>query len=413
MPTSTAVEIEATASKLAAMPSWLEDERGLVGRRTETSLTTIAIAARLHMLLYGSPGTAKSMTIDSVLKHLLDARQFKTQAFKASPPEQFLGPISIKRMADDEFIRIVTNRLADCDFAFIDELSRAPRAVLPAFQGMMVEREFDAGNGIQPVPLMSLFGAVNHLLEDDSELAAFFDRFTLKVMVMPPPSQDQFTQIMRGALNRREQGEAIVPDELLITRSELVDFQRHVETIHTPDSVLDKLGELWANLLGVGISPSIRRYVDLTKAMQAQAAIEGRDEVLEDDLQLAQHSLWTAEAERKAVYGQVVKFASEWVKANAEVLNSFADSVDRLGQIQALVASGSDASTRVTISETERSLRDHAIQLVSEQRLIDSSIERQKQDAQGRDVAELETIQSQIVASRQWISDRLMAGLSI
>lgn len=404
--------IAETAGKLAALPDALESEFGLVGRRTEIQVTVIAIAARLHVLLYGTAGVAKSMTVDSVLAHLADLRQFKTQAFKASPPEQFLGPISIKGMAEDRFERIVTGRAADAEIFFCDELSRAPRAVLPAFQGMMVEREFDAGNGAKKVPLMTLIGAVNHLLEDDSELAAFFDRFTLKLMVAPPPSQDQFVQIMRGAVERGRAGKPNITD-LIVGRDELVAFQDHVRTVNVPPAVLDKLGEMWANLAGVGISPSIRRYTDLVKAMQAQAAIDGRDEILEDDLQLAQHSLWTAADEREPVYREVVKFASEWVKENSAITESFADTIDRLGQIQALIASGSEASKVTDIGEKTRSLRDHALALVSEQRQIGTLIEKQKADAQGRDTGDLEAMLTQIDSTRQWISDRLMAGLTI
>lgn len=409
MPTQTLT----TAEKMAAIRDFQETERGLVGRRTEMHITQIALAAKLHILLYGPPGVAKSMTVDGILKHLPDVSQFKTQAYKASPPEQFLGPLSIKGMAEDRFERILTNRLADCDVAFIDELSRAPRAVLPAFQGMMVEREFDGGNGMQHVPLMSLIGAVNHLLEDDAELAAFFDRFTLKLIVSPPASQDQFVQIMRGALRRRDVGETAIPDELLISYVELEELQAAVEIVNVPESVLDRLGELWSNLSGIGIVPSIRRYVDLTKAMQAAAALDGRDEVIQDDIQIAQHALWTSPDERPLVYKEVVAFASEWVKDRAKLMDAFADSIDRLGQIQALIASGSDASTTVEVKEKSKSIRDHGITLLDEQRKLRDQIERHIADASGQDTAELSATLSQMDAAKSWVSDALLGGLSL
>jgi MoxR-like ATPase len=412
MPTQT-FNLAAIATKMAGIREFQETERGLIGRRAEMHVTQVAIAAKLHILLYGPPGVAKSMTVDGILKHIPSTRQFKTQAFKASPPEQFLGPLSIKRMAEDEFVRVITNRLADCEVAFIDELSRAPRAVLPAFQGMMVEREFDAGNGMQRVPLMSLIGAVNHLLEDDTELAAFFDRFTLKLIVSPPPSQDQFTQILKGAIDRRFAGEPGIPDELLITSEELGDLQEFVNSVHIPDDVIDRMGELWSNLSGIGIAPSIRRYVDLTKAMQACAALDGRHEVIQDDLQVAQHSLWTSADERPLVYKEVVAFASEWVKDKAKLMDAFADSIDRLGQLQALIASGSDASATVEVKEKSKSIRDHGITLLDEQRKLRNQVERHIADASGQDTAELTATLSQMDAAKSWVSDALLGGLSL
>lgn len=408
MPTQTLT----TAEKMAAIREFCEDN-GLIGRRTEMQVVQVAIAAKLHVLLYGTAGVAKSMTVDGILRHLPDTRQFKTQAYKASPPEQFLGPLSIKGMAEDRFERIVDGRLPDCEVAFIDELSRAPRAVLPAFQGMMVEREFDAGHGMQHVPLKSLIGAVNHLLEDDSELAAFFDRFTLKLIVTPPPSQDQFTLILKGALVRRREGLPDIPDELLISAKELSDLQREVESVHVPDDVLDRCGELWSNLVGIGITPSIRRYVDLTKAMQAAALLDGRDEVIQDDLQMAQHSLWTAPDERSLVYKEVVAFASEWVKDKAKYLDAFADSIDRLGQLQALIASGSEASVQVEVGEKNKSIRDHGITLLDEQRKLRDQVERHIADASGQDTADLNATLSQMDAAKAWVSDALLGGLSL
>jgi MoxR-like ATPase len=402
----------ATAEKFARIRDFQETEVGLIGRRTEMLVTQVALAAKLHMLLYGTPGVAKSMTVDGILKHLAGLRQFKTQAYKASPPEQFLGPISLKRMAEDEFVRIVKNRAPSADICYIDEIARAPRALLPAFQGMMVEREFDAGEGAQKIPLMSLIGTCNHL-PDDPELEAFFDRFTLKLTVKPPATQDQFTQILRGALRRREAGYPDIPGELVIDCPELEAFQRHVETIPVPDPVLGRFGELWANLVGAGIEPSIRRYADVTRAMQACAALDGRDEVIEDDLQIAQHALWTTPEQAEPVYKEVVRFASEWTKAKAELLESFAESLDRLGQVQSMVAGGAESTAHVTIDGTDGSITTHAVKVVNEQGKVRRLIEKHIGEATGQDVSALKAALLEIEAGKAWVEARVLGGMAL
>jgi MoxR-like ATPase len=401
-----------TAQKFADIRDFQESERGLIGRRTECYVLQVGLAARLHMILHGKPGVAKSMTIDGLLEHLPHLTKFKTQAYKASPPEQFLGPISIKGMTEDRFVRIITNKVADVQVAVIDELTRAPRAILPAFQGMMVEREFDSGDGVKPVPLISLIGSVNHIPQDE-ELEAFLDRFALKLVVNPPASQAQFTDILKGALKRRRDGRAQIPDELLVGEQEFVDFQHAVTQVHVPEEVLDRFGELWANLLGAGVEPSVRRYVDTTAAMQAVAALDGRDECTVDDLQIAQHAMWTHEEEIATVYKQVVGFASEWVKKRAELLDSFTETLDRLGQVQALIASGADPSASVEIAERSDSITQHAIRVVNGQRTLRELVEHHITDATGQDVSDLQAVLVQMDAGKAWVQDRLLGGLSL
>lgn len=410
--TTTATTLD-TAEKLRGLIEFQEQQRGLVNRRAEMHTLLVAVTAKLHVILHGNPGRAKSMTVDGVLMHLPHLRKFKTQAYKASPPEQFLGPISIKGMEEDRFVRVITNKVADCEIAVLDELPRAPRAVLPALQGIMVEREFDAGDGVERVPLMTLIGTSNHL-PDDPELEAFFDRFALKLVVSAPASQQQFTDIMRGALARRDQGEPEIPDELLISRDELAQFQRDVEIAHIPESVLDALGELWANLLAEGIEPSIRRYVDLTKAMQAVATLNGRNTVEIDDMQIAQHSLWTSEEQIPIVYKAVVGFASDWIKQKAELLDGFAETLDRLGQVQSMVAGGADASTHIEIDGSDKSITDHSIKVVNDQAKVRKLIEKHIGEASaGQDTAELESVLAQMDAGKQWVQDRVLGGLSL
>ena len=410
--TQTATTTE-TAEKFRGILDFAERERGLINRRTEMHILSVAIAAKLHVILHGNPGRAKTMTVNALLAHLPEMRKFHTQAYKASPPEQFLGPISIRAMEDDKFVRIISRKVADCDIAVLDELPRAPRAVLPALQGIMVEREFDAGDGVQPVPLQSLIGTSNHL-PDDPELEAFFDRFALKLVVKAPASQQQFKDILKGALRRRDEGEPEIPDELLISRDELEQFQRDVEICVIPDDVLDAFGELWANLLAAGIEPSIRRYVDVTKAMQAVATINGRNIVEIDDMQIAQHALWTTETEIPTVYEALVAFASEWVQTKAELLDSFAETLDRLGQVQSLVAGGAETTTHVTIDDTERSITDHAIKVVNAQGKLRSMIEKHIADASaGQDVSELESALAQMDAGKAWVQDRILGGLTL
>lgn len=417
MSTITVPDIAAIAAKLNAIPDFLEKECGLIGRRNETRLLLICLGAKLHILYYGSPGVAKSMTVDGVRRHFPEMTQFKTQAYKASPPEQFVGQISIKGMAEDRLYRLIEGKLPDVQVAVVDEVARAPQAILPMFQGMMVEREFDSGEGVQPVPLETFIGTVNNV-PDNPELEAFFDRFTFKTIVNGPQSQEEFLAIMESSLKRRQFGLPDVPDELLVTQAELVAFQEFVPTVVVPRSLKLKLAELWANVLALDIDVSPRRWGDLLLGMQCNAALDGREECTDDDLQIAMHSLWMRPEDAPKVYGEVIKHASQWVKAKADLIETFKSTLDRLAQVQAAVAAGGKPSTSVTIGdaddpEAQKSLMDHGIRVVDEQRTTRELIEAHIAASTGQDTSELEAVLTQMDATREWIQDRLVGGLKI
>lgn len=408
-------DIAETVEKFKGIVDFRERECGLIGRRTEMHVFQVAIVARLHLLLHGKPGVAKSMTIDGLLKHI-PMSKFKTQCYKASPPEQFLGQVSFKAMEEDRYARIIKGKAPDVEIFIADELPRAPRAILPAFQGMMVEREFDAGDGVMPVPLNTFVGTSNHLL-DDPELEAFFDRFALKLVVKAPQSQAQFIEILKGAVHRSEHGEPAIPDELIVQQFEMVELQEFARTVHVPDDIYESFGELWSNLLGAGVEPSIRRNVDTIMAMRAVAALRGADEVNDDDFQIAQHALWTTEDEIATVYAEVTKFASEWVQEKAKLIDDFAETLDRLNQVQSLIAGGAEASAQASIlvgdKERSMSITDHAIKLVNEQGKLRTLVEKQLGAATGQDVSELEAVLVQMDAGKEWVQNRILGGLAL
>lgn len=400
MPTAVSTDrASEIAAKFRAIIDHLDGQ--LVERRTELTLLALALVSRTHIILHGEPGNAKTMTVERFLAYLDGVALFKTQAFKGSVPEQFLGPISVKGMAEDEYRRIVRGKFADSHVTVIDELPRAPRSILPAFQGGMVERTFDNGDGPVPIPLMTFIGTSNHLLDDD-ELAAFFDRFTWRTVVKGPSSQESFKDIMRLSLGRRTDPKAArVGPDMSVALYELELLQAHAATIEVPDDVLDALGELWDVLLAQGINPSVRRYDDLLRGLQAAAALRGDDVVSIDDVMLAQHSLWTSEAEIPIVYGEVVKFASEWVRETAALLDTAAELRVQFAQLQAMAP--------VDISTA----RNTAIGVASDGRGLAGLIDKQIAAATGGDVKPLENALANIAQARAWISDKLMGGLTL
>lgn len=397
-------QVTAAVEKVRAAISF--QDRKLVERRTALHLLAIALISRSHIILHGNPGNAKSMSVDGLLRHLPEIRQVKTQAYKASSPEQFLGPISFKAMEEDKYRRNVERKFADCEVFYCDEVPRAPRAVLPAFQGGMVEREFDNGDGPEPIDLMTFIGTSNHIPDDD-ELEAFFDRFLWKLVIAPPSSQLSFVSILRGGVQRRAQGaakNAEIDPATIVTREELELLQVAATQVEVPDEVLEALAEVWSNLTGSGVVASVRRYNDFVLGLQAAALLDGRDVVNTDDLMLGEHALWSAEQDIEAVRAEVVKHASDWMRETASVLDAHAESHDQFAKMQNDLAQGADKAA----------LRSDALDLIQEQKdTLRPMVEKQIAEAQGRDVSRLENALSEIETTREWVSSNLLGGLSV
>ena len=49
---------------------------------------------------------------------------------KLRTPEELFGPISLKALEQDQFTRVVTGKLPEAQFAFVDEVFKANSAIL-------------------------------------------------------------------------------------------------------------------------------------------------------------------------------------------------------------------------------------------------------------------------------------------
>lgn len=366
-----------------------------------------------HTLLWGPPGVAKSMLFDGFSRHAPEMNWFKTPAFKGSPPEQFLGPISLSAMTDPEnerYERIVKGKFPWAEYVLVDELLRAPRAVLPVFQTGMSDGMMDNGNGLERIPLRTFYAATNHLVETgDDDLAAFNDRFILKIVVEPVQAQASFINIMEGFLHRRAYPSSSeqVPDELILSRKDIDTLITQSCVMEVPFEVLEALAQLRSNLLTAGIEPSVRRTNNLISLLQTDALLRGQDTVTIENIQLAKHSLWTDIDEKEQVETAVLEFASEAEKEAAKLSDEFDEMRADYIQLQADFAqTGAAAVTSAMTDSGLRLLRNH--------QLLRPRIEKHiAEAAAGRDVHRLVGILDEMTSAREWISSNLLGGLDV
>lgn len=93
--------------------------------------------------------------------------------------QELFGPLSMRALEEDKYVRQTRGYLPEANVAFVDEIFKANSAILNTLLTVLNERQFDNGTQRVKVPLVTLVGASNELPESE-ELDALYDRFLVR-----------------------------------------------------------------------------------------------------------------------------------------------------------------------------------------------------------------------------------------
>lgn len=314
---SEGTDVSGTAPLQARLSVAIEElSSGLIERDTEVRLLLLAALSQEHVLYLGPPGTAKS-ELGRRLSKLCGGSYFERLLTRFSVPEELFGPLSMRALENDEYVRQVDGYLPTADVAFVDEIFKANSAILNTLLTILNERLFDNGSRRTRVPLLCLVGASNELPESE-ELDALYDRFLIRRQVgqvSPAGLMDMLTtrkgkwqanSLRHPGVSMSDSGDWEDGDAPLLT---VEDFettrQRAEEEVHVPAEVLNIVADLRQFLQDKCEPPvyvSDRRLVKSVALLQVAAFSSGRTYVTPKDCMLLQHVLWQKPEESEKIY---------------------------------------------------------------------------------------------------------------
>jgi MoxR-like ATPase len=254
--------------------------RGLVEREALAELIALAAVAGEHVLVIGPPGTAKSEAVRRIAR-AVDARLFEYLLGRFTEPSEIFGPIDLRRLKEGFVETETSGMLPEAELAFLDEVFKGSTAILNTLLGILNERVFRRGHTLVRCPLRVCIGASNALPEDDS-LAAFSDRFLVRVFVDPVPDP-RLEELLEAGWGL-DHGEPLSDTDF--QPASLADLDTLTAAARNSDlaRVRPHLAHAIRLLRGAGIVLSDRRAVRVQGLVAAAAALAGRARATDADL---------------------------------------------------------------------------------------------------------------------------------
>jgi MoxR-like ATPase len=260
----------------------------IVGQTELVDGVLIALICGGHVLVEGVPGLGKTLAVKS-LSRMLQLGFHRVQCTSDLMPSDLLGT-NVLNMSTAEFS--LHKGPMFTDLLLVDEINRMPPRTQASLLESMEERQVTIDGVRYPLPQFFTVLATQNPVEFEGTYPlpeAQVDRFLLKIKVAYP-SADEELKVLEGhhaGYYDRAAGDVAIttigPELLQMARAQLKAIRLEESLLRYITEVVRKT-RTWPSV-SLGASP--RAAVSLMLVAKAQAALDGRDFVVPDDVKLA------------------------------------------------------------------------------------------------------------------------------
>ena len=265
-----------------------ETRKAFLGQEDVLSSVLVAFFARGHVLIEGVPGVGKTLLV-RVLGKVLGCHFRRIQFTPDLMPSDVTGSTTYNaQLGTFEFKHgpVFTHVL------LADEINRAPAKTQSSMLEAMQERSVTVDGMTHPLPRPFFVLATQNPIESAGTYAlpeAQLDRFLFKVLIGHPPLAVE-EAILRNVRDGFDASDLdAVGLEGRANPATVVEMQRAVTEVRVDEQIIHYIATLAANTRkhrAVQIGASPRAGISLLNVARVEAAVQGRDFVVPDDVKI-------------------------------------------------------------------------------------------------------------------------------
>lgn len=269
-----AVAVDRAASELREAIE--QASTNLVERKGLVETIALAAVAGEHVLVIGPPGTAKSEAVRRIAR-ATGGKYFEYLISRFTEPSEIFGPVDLRKLREGIVEAQTGGMLPEAEVAFLDEIFLGSTAILNTLLGILNERVFRRGHMAVSCPLRICVGAANRLPENE-QLAAFGDRFLVRVFADPIPDS-RLEDLLEGGWTGLGRRGLEVPASM-----SSIDHLAAVARTCELTAVRPHLATAIRILRSNGVNLTDRRIVKTQQLIAAAAVLAGRTSAAVSDL---------------------------------------------------------------------------------------------------------------------------------
>jgi MoxR-like ATPase len=273
----------------------------IIGQQDVINNLLIGLLANGNILLEGLPGLAKTRAVKSLAKNM-EAGFSRIQFTPDLLPSDITGSEVLYTEAGDPTFRFEAGPIFS-NIVLADEINRAPAKVQAALLEAMEERQVTVSGTTHKMPQLFMVMATQNPIEQEGTYPlpeAQMDRFLMHVYIDYPDeaSEGQIIRLVRG----EEGGDGGTAEAQPVAQQVVFDARGEINNVAVSE-VMEKYivdlifatrypqryNEQLASWIHVGASP--RGGIGLDKCARVHAWLDGRDQVLPDDVRAICHSV--------------------------------------------------------------------------------------------------------------------------